>query len=174
MELNSTVACICEGNAERAIMDLLLENNLLIFNEEQLLDGEIIRCRNGKKFESRYLNKRFKEKITVLRILDSRRENFKLSKAYQHQVDVINIITAPEIEILIILCEDKYKEFNKSGLKPSEYCKATLKMKDVKSGKTVRDYFKDIEKLKFAIQKYKQIKKVKKGEKTLLDLLRNI
>ncbi|MCT4631911.1 MAG: hypothetical protein N4A76_04125 [Firmicutes bacterium] len=171
MELNSIVACICEGNAEQAIMELLLENNLLIFNEDQLLDGEIIRCRNSTRFEKKYLNKGFKERITVLRVLDSRKENFKLSKAYQHQVDLINIITAPEIEILVILCEGKLKEFNKLGLKPSVYCKAKLKMKDVKSAEFVKDYFQDIDKLIFAIKKYKQYKKVPKGEKTLVDIL---
>jgi len=46
------------------------------------------------------------DKISVIRILDSRRENFKLSKAYEHKVDVINVITAPEIEMLIIFNED--------------------------------------------------------------------
>ena len=41
-----------------------------------------------KKFEERYLRKGFDEKITVLRILDSRREKFKLSKAYAPKIDV--------------------------------------------------------------------------------------
>ncbi len=54
-------------------------------------------------------------KISVIRILDSRRENFKLSKAYANKVDVINVITAPEIEMLIIFNEDKYKEIKQSG-----------------------------------------------------------
>ena len=52
--------------------------------------------------EEKYLRKGFLEKISVIRILDSRRENFKLSKAYEQKVDVINVITAPEIEMLII------------------------------------------------------------------------
>ena len=36
----------------------------------------------------------------MIRILDSRREEFRLSKAYEQKVDVVNVITAPEIEIL--------------------------------------------------------------------------
>ena len=72
------------------------------------------------------LRKGFLGKISVIRILDSRRENFKLSKAYEHKVDVINVITAPEIEMLIIFNEDKYKEFKKSGKKPSDFCKADI------------------------------------------------
>ena len=63
----------------------------------------MIRCRDGQTFESRYLRKGFNDKVSVIRILDSRRENFRLGKAYQGKVDVINVITAPEIEMLIIL-----------------------------------------------------------------------
>jgi len=44
------VACICEGSAEQAIMELLLESNKLIFDSEQLLDEEIIRTRSAKNF----------------------------------------------------------------------------------------------------------------------------
>ncbi|WP_329602443.1 hypothetical protein [Enterocloster hominis (ex Hitch et al. 2024)] len=76
------IACICEGGAERAILDLLLENNKLIFEKENLIEEENLRCRKGKDFEERYLKKGFSEKITVYRVLDSRRENFKLSPAY--------------------------------------------------------------------------------------------
>ena len=110
MELARYKACICEGSAENAIMDILLDHNLLIFSREEMIEEEIIRCREGKKFEEKYLRKGFVDKISVIRILDSRRENFKLSKAYAGKVDVINVITAPEIEMLIIFNEDKYKE----------------------------------------------------------------
>ncbi len=32
---SSLIACICEGGAETAIMDILLDNDLLIFKREQ-------------------------------------------------------------------------------------------------------------------------------------------
>ena len=105
MELAKIKACICESAAEAAIIDILLDNNLLIFSREEMLDEAVIRCRDGKTFETRYLRKGFRKMVSVIRILDSRRENFKLSKAYESKVDVINIITAPEIEMLIILNE---------------------------------------------------------------------
>ena len=113
------VACICEGGAERAILDLLLDHHMLIFDRQQLLEEEVLRCRSAKEFEDKYLRKGFQEKITVYRVLDSRRENFKLSTIYQSKIDVINVVTAPEIEILIIYNEGKYKEFKNSGEKPS-------------------------------------------------------
>lgn len=36
MELAKIKACICEGAAETAIMDVLLDNNLLIFKREDI------------------------------------------------------------------------------------------------------------------------------------------
>ena len=51
MELARYKACICEGSSERAIMDILLDNNLLIFTREEMLEEEVIWCRKGKKFE---------------------------------------------------------------------------------------------------------------------------
>lgn len=108
MELGEYVACICEGAAEEAIMNILLENDLLIFSREKIIEEKVIRCRDGKKFEKEYLRKSFNGKISVIRILDSRNENFKIGKAYQHKVDIIDIITAPEIEMLIIFTENKY------------------------------------------------------------------
>lgn len=172
MKLEGYVACICEGAAEEAIMELLLENNKLIFSKKQMLEEEIIRCRGAKNFENRYLRKDFGNKITVLRILDSRREKFNLSEAYKDKVDVINIITAPEIEILIICKEGKYKEFKKSKKKPSEYCKVDLKYSDVKNYKFVENYFNDTDELVKSIYEYKRISKIPNDEYTLCDLLK--
>lgn len=92
MDLTKYVACICEGAAEKAIMEILLDADKLIFKRDDLLEGELLRCRSGKNFEEQHLRKGFTEKITVLRILDSRREQFKLSKAYEHKIEVINVI----------------------------------------------------------------------------------
>ncbi len=171
MTLRGYIACICEGNSEHAIMDILLENNRLQFTRENLIDGKIIRCRDGRTFEQRYLRKGFSNTITVLRILDSRKENFKLSKGYADKVEVINIITAPEIEMLIICSEHKYNTFKKSGKKPSEYCKADLGYKNVKNYEFVKQYFANVDKLIDAIFEYRRVSNLPKGEYSLNDLL---
>lgn len=171
MDLSKYKACICEGAAESAIIDILVDNNLLIFSREEMLDEKVIRCRGAKKFEERYLRKGFNDSISVIRILDSRREDFKLSKAYAHKVDVVNVVTAPEIEMLIILTLDKYNEYKKSGKKPSDYCKINLKMKDVKSYDFVYDFFSNPDDLVKAIKEYRRISNIPKGEYTLMDLL---
>ena len=48
MELANYKACICEGSAENAIMDILLDYNLLIFNREEMIEEEVIRCREAR------------------------------------------------------------------------------------------------------------------------------
>ena len=166
------VACICEGSAEQAIMELLLDDNKLKFSNEQLLEEEIIRTRGAKNFEKRYLGKGFDKEITVVRILDSRRENFNLSKAYKNKISVINIITAPEIEMLIIVSENRYEDFKKSNMKPSEFCKIELKLSSVKNYKFVTKYFSNTDKLVQSIHEYKRISNIPKGEYTLFDLLK--
>lgn len=163
MKLAKIIACICEGAAEAAIIDILLNCGRLIFRREEMLDEKVIRCRNGKTFETRYLRKGFDDPISVIRILDSRRENFKISKAYESKVNIINVVTAPEIEMLIIFNEDKYKEYKKSGKKPSDFCKENLKMSGVKSYDFVKDYFKNPEVLLQAIKNITRCLRSKKA-----------
>ena len=122
------IACLCEGSMEQAIMEILLDNNRLIFEREQLLEEEILRCRSAKNFERDYLNKTTNEMITVYRILDSTNENFKLSGPYLKRVTVVNIITAPEIEMLVIHAEGKYDDYSRKRMKPSDYVKQHLKL----------------------------------------------
>lgn len=74
--------------------------------------------------------------------------------------------------MLIILNEDKYKEYKKSHKKPSIYCKEDLRITKVKSYGFVKEYFSDPSLLILAIKKYHEISKVKNNEYTLLDLLR--
>jgi len=172
-EYSASVACLAEGSAEQAVMDILLDNDLLIFDRQDLIDEKVLRFRSAEKFEQRYLRKNFSGQITVYRILDSRRENFRISKAYQHQVKVVNIITAPEIEMLIILGENQYDAFKKSGQKPSEFCKGTLRYKNVKTYDFVKAYFSNPAVLTEAIRKYVSVSRIPKGEGTLQDLLRD-
>lgn len=65
MNLTKYVACICEGAAEKAIMEILLDADKLIFKRDDLLEGELLRCRSGKNFEEQHLRKGFTEKIAL-------------------------------------------------------------------------------------------------------------
>lgn len=166
------IACICEGAFEQAIMEVLLDHNRLIFSSEQLLEKEIIRCRKAKNFESRYLDKALDKKIKIYRILDSRNEAFKLSKAYASKIEVINIVTAPEIEILLIHAEDQYEQYVRSGQKPSDFANALFKKENVKSYEFVKRYFNQVSILITAIEQYCSKRNSKYNELTLLDLIK--
>ena len=137
-----------------------------------MLEESVIRCRNAKKFEEQSLRKGVDDQISVIRILDSRREDFRLSKAYEHKIDVINVITAPKTEMLIIHNEGAYGRFKCSGRKPSEFCKTDLHMHDVKSYDFLKDYFSNPQTLVNAIIEYRRIANIPKGEYGLSDLLK--
>ena len=178
MELDEYVACMYEGEAERAVLDILLDNDKLIFSREELLEEEpIARCK-PKDFERRYLRKSFLGKISLLRVIDSRTEQFNLSKAYESKVNIKTIITAPEIEMLIILAENRLKDFikyenkRKHENKPSTFCKEILKYHDVKSYDFIIEYFSDVELLLKAIKEYKRVSKIKKNEYSLYDIIK--
>lgn len=89
IEESKYIACIAEGGAESAIINLLLDHGKLKFTREQLLEHDPIRERNGEKFAKRYLGKGFTEKILVFRILDSHTENFIIKKAYQNKIKLL-------------------------------------------------------------------------------------
>lgn len=126
------------------------------------------------EFQRRYLRREYEQKILILRVIDSRREEFKLSKAYRCQVEIINVITAPEIEILIIASKKQYDEYCKSGYKkPSEYCKSKLGLKNVKSPDFIKLYFEDPDFLVESIKEYHRVHKQKKDEASLYDLIKN-
>ena len=50
MELAKYKACICEGSAEEAIIDILVDNDLLIFNREEMLEECVIRLQDYLRF----------------------------------------------------------------------------------------------------------------------------
>jgi len=75
--------------------------------------------------------------------------------------------------MLIIFNENKYKEFKKSKMKPSDFCKTKLKLSNVKNYDFAKEYFKDINCLIKSIQEYRRISRIKDGEYTLFNLLKH-
>lgn len=154
------ILCICEGNFEITIMEMLLERHLLPFEKERLVEEKFIKRGSVANISRNYLNRKFDKPVYILRIIDSKSEKFKLSKEYLNKVNkIIDIITKPEIEILIIISENDYEKFTNSPPEirrsPSSYCKSEYGMKNVKSKKFVKEYFNDISKLKTAIKTHR-------------------
>ena len=72
------VICICEGAAEQAIMELLLDHTSLIFKRENLVGREITRKRKVSDIQTSFLNRAYQRRVNILRILDSKKDSFKL------------------------------------------------------------------------------------------------
>lgn len=180
---NSHVICISEGSAEEVIIKKLFESNKLAFKNTDVYDEDKLirrfsRTRQGNKFAKENLEMDYGDRgIIILRILDSKKEGFNLGKVYDERVksgeiQIYNILTRPEVEILMIINEGHYQKFtNRSGdISANIYCKRELKMGNkVKSAKFVSDYF-DIDILINSIRKYKELHSTN-DEYCLFDLL---
>ncbi len=170
------VACICEGSAEKAIIDLLLDRDLIVFNRHDMLEGDYITTRSARIFQSRYLNREYGDRlIKVVRLLDSENDEFNIQQPYQSKISYVsNHYTKPEIEILVIIAFEKYEEYsNKYGnqLKASEYCRNILGLRQVKSYDFVTNLFSNTDLLLRTLRSYNTYKKFN-GLKSIYHLLK--
>ena len=168
------VICICEGATEQAIIELLLDHNSLVFAHDNLVGREVTRKRKSSEIQSSFLNRAYQRRVNILRILDSKKDSFKLPALYAERYPVHNIYTRPEIEMLLIIAEgqvDKYLQKDKTRYKPSSYCAEILfPGEHIKSREFIQDYFADINKLHNAIRLYHE-QAGKRGEANLFHLL---
>lgn len=169
------ILCICEGKAEEDIMNMLLDNNMLIFDREDMISKKVVKRSAVKKIEEDHLGIRYEKPVCILRIIDSRNEKFKLSKVYEERYGnrILNLLTRPEIEILIIIKNgdfDTYTRKYKSRIKPSQYCKDQYRIAKIKSSGTMNSIFKDMEDLKKALRTYHKYKS--DNEYSIYDLLK--
>ena len=172
-------AILCEGAAEQEILEILLENDVLTIKKETLFEEKVFRERSAESFFKKYMRVDLDEKVTIYRILDSKNENFKIKnkikKDFQGKYEVVDIVTSPEIEMLVIISEGRFTDYSKvkSKVKPSEYCKQSLNLRKVKEYNFIRDYFSDVNRLISVIKQYHSLMKVNKDNfsLTLYDLL---
>ena len=172
-------AILCEGAAEQAILEILLENDVLTIKKESLFEEKVFRERSAENFFKKYMRVDLEEKVTIYRILDSKNENFKIKnkikKDFQGKYEGVDIVTSPEIEMLVIISEGRFTDYLKvkSKVKPSEYCKQSLNLRKVKEYHFIREYFSDVNHLISVITEYHSLMKVNKDKfpLTLYDLL---
>lgn len=164
IETNENIAIIVEGQAECAIINLLIENDRFIFSKEQLFRDGVFTERSARSFCEKNLKMEV-DNIVIIRILDSENEVFKIPKAYESKIKkVINIVTSPEIEILIIIEKNDYNRYqrmkSKTKPKPSEYVKEHYGIK--KSYDVHYKFWKNnIDNLIITLNKYKTYNKNK-------------
>ena len=122
---SNVYAVMVEGKAEKAIIDVLLEHDLLIFNHDNLFKGQIFFRQKAKDFCKNHLKIAIKN-MPLIRVIDSKKEKFNVPEVYKSKIRVIDCLTTPEIEILIIIANNDYQLYSnkfKSKIKPSDYIK---------------------------------------------------
>ncbi|WP_138158763.1 hypothetical protein [Peptoniphilus catoniae] len=152
---NFYILCICEGKAECAIMDILLDNKMLIFDRSNLLDEKVYKRMTTNKLIENFLQFDYKKELIIFRVLDSKKEKLRLKKAYD-RYEIYNFYTAHEIEFVFINYDNLNLEFQKkkSKMKASEFYKSQNKSYS-KGYDYVKNYFCDVNKLCESLKKSK-------------------
>lgn len=106
---------MCEGPNEKKIMDILLENDCLVFNEDDLLGLNVYHARQiSKAAQVRTELNIYAGEVEVLRVGDKQTDKLVIPKDYKNKiVKVDKYCTKPELEILLIISEGLLKEYDK-------------------------------------------------------------
>ena len=172
---------MCEGPNELEIVRLLLAANKLKFTVDDLL--------NLVPYHARQITSSVAVKnalllypgdVNVLRIGDKLNDELKIPKDYKDQIkSVSKYCTKPELEMLLIISENKEREFEKvkSHISPKSFSKEHIvynRHRYDNSTVFYREYYSNrIDLLVESIRKYKQHKgKHGHGEGYLADLLK--
>ena len=157
----------CEGQSEVYLLDSLINEGYLHFEYPLLLDRPI-KLRQLKEIAPIINSLPIDEDIVVYRIGDTLKDKLDLSQfeMRRNHIKEIKICTKTELEILVIIKEDLYEEYLKSykTIKPKAFVNQHIKDYDPKT------YFENHDMIS-AIKEYKHLKKHRKDEKYLFDLI---
>lgn len=130
------VACLCEGSSEVAVVNLLIGMDSLVFKRNQLMTGEVLPTKyykNSQKFSEQYLTMDFEgRKLHIFVFQDRKAVTYKLRSPYSDKVAGLHyVVTAPEIEMLMIHSLGLYDRYKKAQhvKKPCEFLAEHLKIK---------------------------------------------
>lgn len=155
---------MCEGSNEKKIIDILMEHNKLTVNWDDLVGRQIYHARQIKT--SPVVKTQlsiYGGPVEIWRIGDKQSDKLIVPNEYKMQIkNVVKYCTLPELEILLILSEKKYKEYEKtkSQKHPKQFAKENIILNKTRyKGETkfYEEYYGgDVERLISAIREYKQ------------------
>ena len=173
---------MCEGPNELKVINILLENDALIFTEDDLLGLTAYHARQIKSSTQvrTALNLYPGNDVLVIRVGDKQTDKLTIPADYKEKITGIEkYCTMPELEMLLIISEGLLTEFEKvkSSMSPKEFAKAHIVYNKVRydnSTQFFEDYYGgNCEKLITAIREYRHIKgSHRKDELYLADLLK--
>lgn len=129
---------MCEGPNEKRIMELLLKDNRLCFNEDDLLDLTVFHARQiTRSAQVKTALNIYPEKVKVLRIGDKQSDKLVIPSEYKCKIESVEkYCTKPELEMLLIIACGLTREYDKvkSSVTPKAFAK-----KNIKCGKKYYD-----------------------------------
>lgn len=172
---------MCEGPNELEIIRMLLEHDKLIFTEDDLLNLVPYHARQIRNNASvkNALNLYYGD-VEVLRIGDKLNEELKIPKEYKGKIkNIRKYCTKPELEMLLIISENRNLDFEKvkSKISPKTFSKENIVYNRTRynnSTEFYRIYYGErIDLLVDTIKRYRQLKgKHRNDELYLADLLK--
>jgi hypothetical protein len=169
---------LLEGNTEKAFIELLMDKGMFRINADDMLD---LRPHQKRQIDSglQALIRQLppEEKVKIIKIGDKLSDKLKIPKDIKEKIDSEEkYCTKPEFEILIIISEGLYEEYQKvkSKQKPKVFAKENIKYNGKRytnSQDWITTYF-DEEAISYALNEYKRVSKHAKTERFLGDLLR--
>ena len=172
---------MCEGANELEVVNILLRHDCFTFTADDLLGLVAYHGRQiGKSGAVQAALNLYPGRVKVLRIGDVLNDAFKIPAAYKEKIiSVEKYCTKPELEMLLIIAEDRLQEFEKvkSSRSPKAFAKDFIKCGRKRydnSSTFYRDYFdSNVELLVNAAKEYRRLKgSHKKDELYLADLLK--
>lgn len=169
---------MCEGPNELAVIRILMKNNLFKYKEEDLIGLTPFHARQLDAPQIKIELNMYLGEFEIILIGDTHKDAFKIPGELKERiVSIEKYCTKPELEMLLIISENLTKEYEKVKTKvsPKEFAKSNI-VYNRKKYKNDTDfyylYYGDRpEFLCEAIREYKRIKKHKKDESYLADLL---
>lgn len=116
-----------EGECEKGILDAILEKNLLKYEQQELFYEQIFHLRQIRDKQIIMFNQLPKnEMVTIIRVGDTLTDELKIPRDIKNKVvEIIDIYTKPELEMIYIIHKNKFNEFIKikSKVKASIFLK---------------------------------------------------
>ena len=173
------ILIMTEGSTELALINDLIDRQLLKFSRKDLLYEEAY---HKRQLDSELITKinmlSPNDKVDIFRVGDQLTDKLATKKVgfNSKRINrVLKVSTLPEFEILFILNEKKYKDFEKTKKKPSEFYKSINKAYN-KQKLFVENYFSKMSDKEICdlLKNYDEVKKKthSKEQMSLKDLLK--
>lgn len=122
------ILIMCEGSNELQIINMLLDAGKLCFTKDDLLDLRPFQARQLTSSHIKPALDAYHGELVIYRIGDKLTDNLKIPKEYSNIVNIQKFCTLPELEMLLIIAEGLFNEYQKvkSTQSPKKFCKNNI------------------------------------------------